>query len=346
MSIYKRKETWWIQFTAPDGGRVQQTAGTKIKQEAQQLHDQLKAEAWQVKNFGDKPRYTWQDAVILWMGENSHKRSLRNDKDNFTYLDKHLRNKWLDEINKKAIDAIKQDKLSTGVANGTVNRILALIRAVLNAAKNEWEWLDSVPPIKLLPENSGRIRWLTQTEANHLFHELPEHLEAMARFSLATGLRESNVTGLQWSQIDMQRHCAWIYAEQSKSKKAIAVPLNDDAMLVLRKQIGKHETHVFTYKGKSVGIANTKAWRAALVRAGISDFRWHDLRHTWASWHVQNGTPLHVLKELGGWADLKMVLRYAHLSSDHLADFAGNTKIVTNLLHSQKSPANENRRRA
>ncbi|MDD5460756.1 MAG: tyrosine-type recombinase/integrase [Methylococcales bacterium] len=57
----------------------------------------------------------------------------------------------------------------------------------------------------------------------------------------------------------------------------------------------------------------------------ITDFRWHDLRHTWASWHIQNGTPLHILKELGGWTDLGMVLRYAHLSSQHLEEYAGNS---------------------
>jgi site-specific recombinase XerD len=58
------------------------------------------------------------------------------------------------------------------------------------------------------------------------------------------------------------------------------------------------------------------------VRAGITDFRWHDLRHTWASWHIQQGTPLHVLQELGGWSDIRMVQRYAHLSTDHLAVYA------------------------
>jgi integrase len=112
------------------------------------------------------------------------------------------------------------------------------------------------------------------------------------------------------------------------------VPLNNDALAVIRQQIGKHDTHVFTYKGNPVTRANNHAWEKALIRAGITDFRWHDLRHTWASWHVQNGTPLHVLKELGGWADLTMVLRYAHLSSKHLEEYAGNSKAVTNLLHS------------
>jgi len=152
-------------------------------------------------------------------------------------------------------------------------------------------------------------------------------LKSMMRFTLSTGLRESNVTGLQWDQIDMQRHCAWIHAEQAKGNKAIAVPLNNDALSVIQQQIGKHSTHVFTYKGNPVTRANNHAWVKALIRADIADFRWHDLRHTWASWHVQNGTPLHILKELGGWADLTMVLRYAHLSSKHLEEYAGNSKL-------------------
>ena len=67
--------------------------------------------------------------------------------------------------------------------------------------------------------------------------------------------------------------------------------------------------------------SNNGAWIRALVRAGIVDFRWHDLRHTWANWHVQAGTPLHVLQELGGWESAEMVRRYAHLSSEHLAGY-------------------------
>jgi integrase len=326
MSIYKRKETWWIQFTAPDGRRIQQTAGTQIKQEAQQLHDQLKAEAWRVKNLGDKPRHTWQEAVIRWLTEQSHKKSIETDKVHLRWLNAHLQNIRLDEINKAMIDQIKQAKKHTGVSNSTVNRVLAIVRAILTRAQNDWEWLDSVPGIRLLPEPSGRVRWLTDIEANLLLKELPEHLQSMMRFTLATGLREANVTKLEWRQIDIQRRCAWIHADQAKGKKAIAVPLNDDALAVIRSQIGKHNVRVFTFKGKIVNDANTKSWRNALKRAGIEDFRWHDLRHTWASWHIQNGTPLHVLRELGGWADLSMVLRYAHLSSRHLEEYAENAK--------------------
>jgi integrase len=325
MSIYKRKETWWIQFTAPDGRRVQQTAGTQIKQEAQELHDQLKAEAWRVKNLGDKPRHTWQEAVIRWLTEQSHKKSIETDKVHLRWLNEHLNNSKLDEINKAMIDRIKLAKQKTGVSNSTVNRVLSILRAVLTRAKNDWDWLDSVPNIRLLPEPIGRVRWLTHNETQLLLKELPSHLQAMMQFTLATGLRESNVTKLEWRQIDMQRRCAWINADQAKSNKAIAVPLNDDALVVIRSQLGKHPVRVFTYKGKIVNDANTKAWRKALKRTGIEDFRWHDLRHTWASWHIQNGTPLHILKELGGWADLGMVLRYAHLSSQHLEEYARNS---------------------
>lgn len=75
---------------------------------------------------------------------------------------------------------------------------------------------------------------------------------------------------------------------------------------------------VFAKAGRPMHQTSTHAWREALIKAGINDFCWHDLRHTWASWHVQNGTPLHVLQELGGWSSLKMVQRYAHLSGEHL----------------------------
>lgn len=93
---------------------------------------------------------------------------------------------------------------------------------------------------------------------------------------------------------------------------------------MLHRQMGKHPQRVFTYQGKPVRDVNTKAWRNALVRVGIEDFRWHDLRHTWASWHVQKGTPLHVLQELGAWESVEMVRRYAHLGQNHLADYAEN----------------------
>ena len=130
----------------------------------------------------------------------------------------------------------------------------------------------------MLPEPVKRIRWLTRIEANRLLKELPTHIEDAARFSLAVGLRESNVVNLEWSQVDLVRKVAWIHADQVKAKKAIGIPLNAEAIEVIKKQISKHKTRVFTFNGRPVQKFNTKAWRNALKRAGIQDFRWHDLR--------------------------------------------------------------------
>jgi integrase len=325
MSIYKRKNTWWIQVTLADGTRIQKTSGSQIKEEAQELHDKIKSEAWQQKKLGTKPKYSWQAVVVRWLQEHESKKSLKDDKGHLRWLDQHLNHKMLDDINKSVIEQLKKEKLKTGVSNATVNRMLALIRSILKSAKDDWEWIDNIPSIKLLPEPLDRVRWLSQEEAERLLSELPTHLQAMARFTLATGLRESNVTGLQWSQLDLQRRCAWIHADQAKAAKAISVPLGDDAMAVINDELGKHETYVFTYEGKQIRRANNRAWQKALRRAGINDFRWHDLRHTWASWHIQNNTPIPILKELGGWSDSKMVMRYAHLSSEHLREYGNNS---------------------
>lgn len=161
---------------------------------------------------------------------------------------------------------------------------------------------------------------LTLALSTKLF--LPSHLVAMVSFSLATGLRESNVTGLEWSQVDLTRRVAWVHADQAKAGRSIVVPLNNEVIILLRELQGNHSKFVFTYRGKPVKNGNKKAWRDALLKAGIVDFRWHDLRHTWASWHIQNGTPVHILQELGGWSDIRMVQRYAYLSSEHLTPYA------------------------
>jgi integrase len=332
MSIYKRGKTWWVQFTDANGERVQRTAGTKNKQEAQEFHDRIKAESWRQSKLGQRERHTWQEAVVRWVSEQAGKTSLQTDIELLRWLDQHLSSKYLDEIDVKMIQSIQQSKITSGAKNGTVNRVMALLRAILNRCEKEWQWIDKSPYVRMLPTAQKRIRWITHSEASRLMEELPDHLKAMVRFTLATGLRESNVTGLQWSQLDMQRRCAWIHPDEAKANKAIAVPLNKDALAVIRQQIGKNESFVFTYEGSPVTRANNHAWRKALKRADIENFRWHDLRHTWASWHVQNGTPLHVLKELGGWADLTMVLRYAHLSSDHLHEYSGNSE-MKKLLH-------------
>ena len=117
--------------------------------------------------------------------------------------------------------------------------------------------------------------------------------------------------------MDRVRGMAWIHPDESKSRKVIAVPLNEDALAILKRRQRSHPEFVFTYRGNPVARITSKAWAAALQRANITDLRWHDLRHTWASWRVQSETSLQELKELGGWSSFDVVLRYAHLVADH-----------------------------
>ncbi len=321
--LFKRKGSpnWHYKFTVK-GKTIYRSTGTDDKEKAQEIADKVKAEAHDVLKLGNRQRYLWQDAVVRWITE-SEKKSIDTDKCHLKWLRKHLDDVYLDEINTDKIEDIIKAKLE--VAGKTrVNRTTELIRSILNKAHKEWKWIDTVPYIRRFKEGKTRIRWLTSDEADRLMDELPEHTKAMAFFTLATGLREANVTGLEWSQINMQQKIAWIHADQAKGDKMIRVPLNQDAVDVLIQQLGKHPIRVFTYKGKPIAKAGTKWWREALKRAGIKNFRWHDLRHTWASWHVQNGTPLQVLKELGGWSSYDMVLKYAHLAPDHLSNFANN----------------------
>ncbi len=193
--------------------------------------------------------------------------------------------------------------------------------------------------VRLLKEPTRRIRFLTQDQAAALLRELPEHLKDIAAFALATGLRAANITGLTWEQVDLPRKQAWVHPDQAKARRAIPVPFNEAALEVVARQQGKHRVHVFTYEGNQVKQVSTRAWYKALKRAGIEAFRFHDLRHTWASWHVQNGTPLHVLQELGGWETPSMVRRYAHLASDHLAAYAGKVELTTGTDPSQQQSA-------
>jgi len=327
--LYRRPNSnnYWCRFTAPNGKEVRRTTKTTNKKAAQEFEAKLKSEFWRVQHLGSKQRRSWQEATIRWLQETAHKKTHEDDKAALRFAHPYLGSKMLDEINRSLLDSLLHAKAATGVSNATVNRLMEVIRAILNRAEKEWEWLDKAPAVRMLTEPKRRIRWLTPDEVKRLLSEVSGHLKAMVQFSLLTGLREANVTGLEWSQVDLDRRVAWIHPDQAKAGKAIGVALNDDAVELLKQLKELNATRVFTYKGRPVKKANTKAWREALKRVGIENFRWHDLRHTWASWHVQAGTSIHVLQELGGWSDIRMVQKYAHLAPENLSQDANNISL-------------------
>ena len=172
-----------------------------------------------------------------------------------------------------------------GVSNATVNRALEVVRRILNVAHQDWRWLKGVPKIRMLKEPRRRVRFLRREEADRLIEALPDHMKPIVAFALSTGCRAGEILGLEWSRVDLTRKVAWLDHGTTKSGDGRGIPLNADA--------------------------------------GIEDFRFHDLRHTWASWHVQSGTSLPELMELGGWKSYEMVLRYAHLAPEKLSFVAG-----------------------
>ncbi len=320
--LYKRPDSpyYWIKLKA-SGRQVRRSTGTKSKRQAAVLESRLKAELWRHKNAPSQK--TFEDAAVRWLESKTHKKSWDGDRIIIRWLRPHLEGLSLSEISRDKIEELRTLK-SKEASDSTVNRHMALLRSILRAAALDWEWLDKVPKIPMYEEPQINIRWITPQEFERLAQELPEHLEAIARFAVATGLRAGPIKALQWS---------WIFGTDlrlppgvMKNKTPLTIPLGKDARCVLETQKGKHPDYVFTYKGGIItGKLSTRAWRKAIIRADTTPLRFHDLRHTWASWHVQNGTPLEVLKELGGWKSLSMVLRYAHLAPSTLAQWANNT---------------------
>ncbi len=333
MSLYKRKDSpfWWVKLTVC-GRRVSESTGTADRRQAQEFHDRRKAELWEQQRLGVKPRRMWEEAVLRYLDEERDKKSINDKKLNLRWLQPRLEGTDLTHISRDVVDGLIQESQRTGASNATTNRRIRLLRAVLRRAHLEWEWIDKLPRFRMLEEPQGRVRYLSREEAARLMAELPEHLRAMACFALATGLRQSNVTRLRWSHVDLERGAAWVEATDAKGKQAIPVPLNAEAVQVIEEQRGKNPEWVFTFRGEPVKFqTSTKAWRKALKRAGIENFRWHDLRHTWASWHAQGGTPMHVLQKLGGWRTPLMVQRYAHLGMDDLKRYAEQVRLKETL---------------
>lgn len=355
MRIYPRgkRGILWADFTV-DGTRIKRSTGTTDRSEAAEYASTLESSLWRTSRLGEAPRVTWDTAVLAWLGENGHLRSIEDIKLRLRWLTERLQGKDLASIDDTLIrDLVAERKKQpinakaikrAGAApkassNGTVNRHMAELSKILHYA-NGRKWLPVLPPILKMHEPAKRVAWLTPDQAGELLLELPPHLRAMAGLSLATGLRESNVRLLCWQQVDLARRTAWIYRDQAKADKDLMVPLNEQAMQVLLHQQGQHKRWVFPVprwvpKKKPEDVAvqvadsptgkiSNHAWRKACTRAGVPWLKFHDLRHTWASWHAQAGTPLPVLKELGGWATLAMVEKYAHLGVSHVAAWAGN----------------------
>jgi integrase len=335
MSIRKRNDSdvWHIDIRTPSGGRVRHSTGTTNKKEAQEYHDKLKADLWRVAKLGEKPSRTFDEAALRFLTEHAGTVDYTNKAIHIRHFREVFSGRKLDSITRDEIfsalpEISGRNKEPTRLSNTTKNRYISTMRAMLNTAMRDWEWVEKVPRLSELPTGTKRIRWITRDEAQRLIATIAtDWMRDVTILGFATGLRQANLLGLEWSQLDLVKRRAWIHPDQAKARKPIGVPLNSEAVATIRRNIGRHETFVFVRGKKPVVKWDIGQWDRAVERAGIENFRFHDVRHTWASWHVQSGTPLNRLMELGGWSKYEMVLRYAHLAPDHLAEHANAVTI-------------------
>lgn len=323
MPLYRQPKSpyWSVRFTV-GGRKIRRSTGTTSREAAEEFESKLRADIWRQVRLGQRPRYTWAEAVKRWYAE-AEGRGKEHDNAKLSWFAQYLDATVLTDIDRDLIQRMRT--LRAGESSpSTANRYMALARMVLRKAHREWDWIEKAPVVPMYRLESKEPRYLTRQQFAKLKKKLPAHLAAVAEFSVETGLRMRNATGLQWSQVDLKRKLVVIPASRAKAGETIGVPLSAAAGRVLAGQKGKHQTQVFTHrkgpKGRSLAFedANGAVFKAAAAAAGVPWLRWHDLRHTWASWHVQRGTPLHVVQVLGGWKSLAMVQRYAHLSADHL----------------------------
>lgn len=340
MSIRKDKKSgvYHVDFRAPSSERVRGSANTTDRKQAQEYHDKLKTQHWRQDVLGEQPDRIFEEAAVRFLKECAGQRDYRAKLRHVEY--------WRGKFKGRAIRSLTSDdiiealpthrtykvKKPRPMTGATLNRYLATIKRILRLCV-DWEWIARAPKLPKYHEPDVRVRWEPPAVIEKLITSMSlQWMRDAALLAVATGMRESEVFSLTRSQVDLQQRSLWIGHAQAKSKRGRSVPLNDDAMQVLERRMRTAKRYVFTREG-ALGTEETmiqqhdrRVFGQACQAAGLKDFRWHDFRHTWASWHVQAGTPLLVLKELGGWQTITMVQRYAHLAPSHVAAHANVVK--------------------
>lgn len=272
----------------------------------------------------------------------------------------------LSDLTAWAIEKYKSTRLKDGISPATVNRDVIRIKALVAKAV-EWKFLAE-NPLKTVKRAKGEadivVRYLSDAEERALRKALGErekaarirrlsgnawrtergrdtlpalagysdHLQPMVLLSLNTGLRRGELTSLQWSDVDLKRKVLTVRSGYAKSGKARHVPLNAEAVEVLKQYRKQHDEMLARAKAKPRAERHEdgedrifavhsvkKAWGLLLTKAKIGGFRWHDLRHSFASRLVMQSVDLNTVRELLGHSDLAMTLRYAHLAPEHKA---------------------------
>lgn len=330
--LYQRQGSpfWWATWTGPDGRRARRSTRTTDRREAEAILAGWRLAARQAPG-ASAPRYTF-DALMLdyLQGPSQDKRS---DRDHYSAkpLYANFTGGDLSTLSAVRVRGYIDARRLDGAAPGTINRELGLLSAAWNWASREWGW--DLPPNpttgRRLREPEGRVRWLTREEADRLLaaaaaEPKAEHLVDFIRLALHTGCRRDELLGLEWSRVDMEAGLLLLEAAHTKAGRRRSVPLNRSARLALLSRLAFRESHcpgsawVFAHADGSRLQQTRRSFMSACRRAGIADFRIHDLRHTCAAWLVSAGVPLTEVRDLLGHSTIAMTERYAHLAPERV----------------------------
>lgn len=245
-------------------------------------------------------------------------------------LDGFFRGRDLTALRRSDISAYIAHRKNSGVTNSTINREINIFSAAINYAVKHWEW--PLPnPVKgmFLKQPEGRLRWLTDEESQRLIGAAQSSrnpcLADFVRLALHTGMRKDELLKLEWHRVDLKARRIQLDGIHTKSGRRRFIPLNATAVKVLKDRIAFRLNHcprspwVFAHEDGRRVSQIWNCFQKARRRAGIVDFRIHDLRHTFASWLVSAGVPLTEVRDLLGHASIRETERYAHLAPDRLS---------------------------
>lgn len=333
MSVFKKDKAWYVRYRDEDGLQRQKKAG-HTKAEAVKLEKtllKLRQEAKDSRREQEQIRLTEANQkrqdITFYELEKLYKNYLiqtgRNKSTNIyvaARIAKVLGNEYLKDITEKKIMGYQSERIKNGISNSTLNTECSILHAMLSFAIR-LEYLTSVPRIEKLKTPPNRCRYLSKKEAEALITASGNdyNMQCLIRLALYTGMRKSEMTALKWKDVDLE--AGFIRIERSKNGQRRDTPLSDEALGMLKemKNSAAAEGKSNDYDSLFVRLAPSSffiKFGAILKKAGISDFKFHDLRHTCASWLAIKGVPLYTIKEILGHSCIEMTMRYAHLSAE------------------------------
>ena len=324
--IYKRGNIYWIRYAGLDGRTVFESSESTKQKDAEALYRKRK----QTIDEGKQPEikkianHTFNGLVTEYVKWAERQKSFKKSK---IYLIGQLSgiygNVPLRRFTSMMLEQFQTDKLNIGRKPATVNRLIATLSHMFTKAV-EWdmvedETLKRIRKVKLLPENNRRLRYLLPEECQRLIESCDNHLKPIVVTALNTGMRKDEILGLKWDNVDLKMGFILLNQEQTKNSERKEIPINSTLMEILR-NIQKRDDIPYVFYNPLTGNRYDdvkRSYKTALKKAGINDFKFHDLRHTFASQLVMAGIDITTIKELLGHKDLKMTLRYAHLAPSH-----------------------------